>query len=268
MKISIIDKEKRLRKILEDAGSLAIAFSGGYDSSFLAKFAEMTLSANNVLLIHVKSVFSPSRDELAIAKFAKASHARIVNIRANPLSVEKIARNPNIRCYHCKKVLMKMVIKKAKEFGFAKIADGTNYDDLSEERPGFKASNELNIMHPLLDAELTKKDMIIISKTYGFELSFSPSSACLATRIPHGTRLTAKALRTADKAENILCEFSIVSPRVRIHNDLAVIEPHPESFGQILKHREKIVSKIKELGFKKVLLDIAGYKKILKSTAL
>ena len=259
------EKESKLKKILQDTGKLAIAYSGGYDSSFLAKIAEKILGSENVLLIHVKSVFSPLRDEIAVANFAKCARVRIINISVNPLANEKIVKNSRRRCYHCKKVIMKLVTEKGKSLGFAKFADGTNFDDLFEERPGFKASNELRIMHPLLDAGLRKGDMVAISEKYGFDLSFSPSSACLATRIPFGTRLSVKALRMADGAENILCGFRITSPRVRVYGEAAVIEIFPELFEVVLKNREEIVSKIKGLGFKKVFLDLLGYKKNLKA---
>ncbi|HRR06946.1 MAG TPA: hypothetical protein P5105_06645 [Victivallales bacterium] len=185
-------KEKKLKTNLLKIKKLAIAFSGGFDSSFLAKFAEMILNKNNVILIHVESCFSPSRDKRAAAKFAKENQLRLFKINATPLTKKEITDNTKDRCYYCKTVIMKMIINCAKKNGFLNVADGSNYDDIFEERPGFKACKELKILHPLLDSYITKRDMIKLSKKYNFNLKYCPSSACLATRVPMGTKIKLK----------------------------------------------------------------------------
>ncbi len=253
--------EKRLETSIRRCGKIAIAISGGYDSSFLAKFAIETIGKENVLPVHIRSAFSPSRDERSLAKFAAGERIGILILRANPLAVAKIAGNPPDRCYHCKRNIMGLVVKEAGRRGFAKIADGTNLDDISEHRPGLEATNELGILHPLLDAKLTKRDMIAIAEKRGFDLSFSPSSSCLATRIPHGTKLDRRTLKMADDAENILCEFRIPSPRVRVLGRKAVIEVAPGHIPAIIGNRDAILGSFSGLGFQRIFLDLEGYRK-------
>ncbi|HPN84847.1 MAG TPA: ATP-dependent sacrificial sulfur transferase LarE [Victivallales bacterium] len=255
------EKQKKLAEKLSALPRLAIAFSGGYDSSFLAKFAEKILGPKKILLIHVDSPFCPSRDKKAVAKFAELNKIPILLLRANPLLDSKISSNTPKRCYHCKTKIMRLVISEGRKMGFANFADGTNLDDISEHRPGFRATEELRILHPLLEAQIRKNDMIQIAKKLKFDLSFSPSSSCLATRIPTGTRIDAKSLKKADMAENILCDFSIPSPRVRIIGKNASIEVEPEYFDVILRNRKRILNKFEDIGFSKIFLDIRGYRK-------
>jgi uncharacterized protein len=257
----ISKKTKKLAEIIKSYGRLAIAFSGGYDSSFLAKFAIMTIGAENVMLFHVRSPFSPSRESLASAKFAKINRVSLHIIRANPLDDEKISANPGNRCYLCKKKIMRLIIEAARGRGIRDVADGSNLDDLADYRPGSKACEELKIKHPLTAAKLEKKEMIKISEAMNFNLSFCPSSSCLATRIPCGVKITSDALKMSDKAENILRDIGIASPRVRVLSKTACIEVNPEFMNAIIGKKEFIIRGFKRAGFERIHLDIEGYRK-------
>jgi uncharacterized protein len=254
----ILSLSQKLAKILSKLQRLAIAFSGGYDSSFLAKFAELTLGRENVFLIHVRSQFSPWSDRIAVAKFAKKYRMPVAMIDFNPLRGRNISFNPPDRCYQCKKKIMRLVIAEGRKAGFANFADGTNLDDIFQDRPGFRATEELGIIHPLLDAGIGKKAIATIAENLKIDISFAPSSSCLATRIPFGTKITNEKLGMIDQAEKLLCEFRVPFSRVRIVEKNAFIEANPQYFGDIIRHRGKVVAKFKKIGFEKIFLDIQG----------
>jgi uncharacterized protein len=168
--------------------------------------------------------------------------------------------NPADRCYYCKKISAVHLKKQAAELGLACIADGINVSDTGEHRPGLRASTEEGIVHPFIEAEITKQDIRDIAKKRGLPVWQKPSAACLASRIPYGDAITAGKLRRIEDAEAYLARLGISQVRVRLHGNLARIEVHKEDRKNILEQQSAVVKKLKDLGFTYVTLDIEGYR--------
>jgi len=254
----LLDYERNLSEILKKNDPLAIAFSGGLDSTLLAKFADSIL--NRVLLVHVSSPLTKKKETLNAVKWAKENKIELVTLSIDPLKNKKVRRNPEDRCYHCKKVIFKKVLSVAKNAGIKSLADGTNKDDFGDFRPGMKAAGELGVIHPLAEAGLGKKEIRILSKKLGITDWKKPAAACLATRIPYGTALDIKTLDRIEACENLLEEIGIRSSRVRAFGDFAVIETAPSDFHFALKNKASIIKTFKKCGFRRILLDVEGYR--------
>ena len=232
--------EKKLRSVIGGMKSLAIAFSGGLDSTCLAAFSHGILG-DRLLLVHVRSPLSPAKESKAAIAWAKSKGIRTLVLSLNPLSDKKVQSNPADRCYHCKKLIMSEVRKYASKHGMEHVADGSNVDDLGDYRPGFKATEELGIIHPLMEAGFGKKQIRILAKRLKLANWNTPSSACLASRIPYGTGLDMKDLARIDKAEDFLRGKGFIGCRVRlITKDSAAIEVAPSMFGKVLSARTEI----------------------------
>ena len=257
--VQISDSEYKLGKTLSSYTSLAVAFSGGIDSSLLAFMANKYVKGN-VLLINVFSPFSTEREAVFVEKWAREQNYQLEVIKLNPLESEQIKSNPKDRCYHCKKLIMSELLKIAAKHGISFVADGTNVDDLGDYRPGNKASDELGIKHPFLDANITKKEIREMAKEYNLENWDRPSSACLASRVPFDTPIEEANLRKIEKAEEYLHALGYMHCRVRMIGESAKIELPPAIVDEIMPLRHEVVEKFKAIGFKRVFLDLEGYK--------
>lgn len=253
-------KKKRLISLLSDLDSLLVAFSGGVDSTFLLAVAHEVLG-NRLLAVTAFSPVHPASEKRAAIELATQMgvHHRVIPSREMTLPV--FTRNPPDRCYHCKMQLFGLLLKMAEEEGFQCVAHGANMDDLKDYRPGFKAAKELKVMAPLMDAGLTKADIRELSKAMGLQTWDKPAMACLASRIPYHTPLTADILAMVERAEQVLHELGFRHYRVRHHGDLARIEVRPGDFAEILREEVSatILHQMKALGFDYVSLDLEGY---------
>jgi uncharacterized protein len=175
---------------------------------------------------------------------------------------ESVTGNPPDRCYLCKKEVMKAVRSAAMDAGIINIFDGTNADDVHDYRPGMKALEELGVRSPLLEAGLTKKEIRILAREAGLDVSDKPSNACLLTRFPHDSAIIPDDLRRAEEAELILSNLGFGGSRIRVHGELVRIECRKEHFVRIIadEMREKIISALKELGYRYITIDIEGYR--------
>ena len=261
-KTDIDYKFSLLKDILGGMESLVVAFSGGVDSTLLLKIAKIVLG-DKVLAVTASSETTP-RHELEDAKrLAKEFGVRHLIVESCDLEVPEFVKNPEDRCYICKKMRFSAIARIAAEQRLSWVADGSNIDDQGDFRPGMRAVKELGVRSPLLEAGLSKEDIRLLSRSLGLSTWNKPPYACLATRVPYGSPITAEKLAMIDAAEDLIRSMSISSQvRVRHYGDTARIEVAHENIAKLLENetRERVVTFFKNLGFKFVTLDLEGYR--------
>lgn len=249
-----MDRYFELVNLMKEAKKVAVAFSGGVDSSLVAK-AAVDAGIETVAITIDSPLFS--RREIKNASLASEEIGiRQIVVKSCGLPVE----NTPMRCYHCKKNVAKLWKKVGGKRGFHTIADGVTVTDINDRfRPGVDASSEEKIWHPLVDAGFTKEDVVAVARNVGLSMWDKPSDACLASRISYGEAITLKKLGMVEGAEDFLIGLS-KKIRVRIHDSIARIEVLPEDFEKIVGMREQIIEKFKKIGFTHITLDLRGYR--------
>lgn len=255
------DKLQQLKEILRKMESVLIAYSGGVDSTFLASISNEVLG-NKSLAIFAHSPVCPLPDLQEAKSQADILRLRFQIIETNEMDNPQFTANTKERCYYCKQELFLKLKEIASVKGLKWTADGSNFDDLGDYRPGRKASEELGIRSPLCEAELTKEDIRQLSRLRGLPTWNKPASPCLASRIPYGTPVTADVLQKIADGEHFLHSLGIRQLRLRHHGDIARIEVDEKDMPLILKDetRHEIVTRIKGLGYLYVTLDLTGYR--------
>ena len=255
------EKYNSLQSRLLELGSLAVAFSGGVDSTFLLQVAHDVLG-DRALAVTAAPPFVPVREQKEASDFCREAGIRQIVIPPEALNIDSIRHNPPDRCYHCKRLIFGKIIEAAQQNGIPYVAEGSNTDDTGDYRPGMRAIRELGVLSPLLDAGLTKSDIRSLSKELDLPTWDKPSFACLASRFVYGEAITDERLAMVDRAEQLLLDLGFRQFRVRIHGDLARIEILPADFTKIMAAdcRKKVYSKLKAYGFSYVTLDLAGYR--------
>jgi len=253
----------RKKKILEQnialRESMLIAFSGGVDSALLAALAKETLG-DRCRCVILDSPVMPRAAIRGAEQIAETLGLGLEIITVPVMDDVRFRKNPADRCYFCKKNSAKILQKRAAELGLACVADGINVSDRGEHRPGLAASTEEGIVHPFIEAGITKEDIRSIARQCGYSFWNKPSAACLSSRIPYGEEITCKKLMMIEQAEAFLAERGFCQFRVRMHANLARIEVIKEDLIKLLTIKEDVVKEFRTIGFSYVMLDIEGYR--------
>ena len=250
-------KYRELRGSIKNLGSTIVAFSGGIDSALVLKIAHEVLGSNAVA-VTADSPSLPRRELEETKKIAKQIGAKHIVISTEETKNADYLKNPNDRCYYCKSELYTKLKSVSKQLNIKDILNGTNFDDLGDYRPGLIAADENNVVSPLKDAKLTKKDVRELAKHLGLEIWDKPSSPCLSSRVPYGQGITLKKLSMIEKAENFIRDFGIRDLRVRHFGNSARIEVNENDKKTISDNIDSINKKFKEIGFNKI--EIANFK--------
>jgi uncharacterized protein len=261
MESSAIEKQQRLLASLGELEGLLVALSGGADSAYLAWAADRALGARALAVTALSDSFSRHDREQAEA------FVRCTGIRHEFISTEEFANplyvaNQADRCYHCKDELFERMQTLARERQFAAIAYGINADDTRDFRPGHRAAKERQILAPLLDVQLGKQEIRLLSRRAGLITWDRPASACLSSRVPYGTPVTPELLAKIERGEAALRDLGFRQFRVRAHGELARIELAPDELarGQQREMGELIEARVKHAGFSQVTIDPLGYR--------
>ena len=257
-----MDKLGRLKDNLRELGGAVVAFSGGVDSSFLLRVARDTLPKKSLLAVTAVSD-TYTKSELSQAKrFARLLGVRHEIIFTDELKDANFRKNPVDRCYYCKKELFGRLKHVASHNRIKNIIDASNKDDKKDYRPGSMAKEELGVRSPLQESQITKKDIRRYSKRLGLETWDFPSMACLASRVPYGTEIKKDVLEKIEAAEDIIKKAGFRQVRVRYYKDAARIELEKKEIKKFLncKSYDKILKKLKSLGFIYITLDLEGYR--------
>ncbi|WP_462416665.1 ATP-dependent sacrificial sulfur transferase LarE [Eubacterium ramulus] len=242
-----------LKEFFAEHPKIAIAFSGGTDSAYLAYMAKKY--AKEMIAIYVSTAFQPEFEKQDAIRFCEEYKIPLTILERDVLSQEAVVQNPANRCYYCKNVIFTEIQKKALELGFTCLADGTNASDDADDRPGMKALQELHVLSPLRICGITKPALRDVSEQLGLFTARKPAYACLATRIPTGTRIMAEQLQKVEQAESTLMDMGFSDFRVRCPEGYAKLQVKPEQLQFVLEKREEILNVMGPL-FGTVCLDL------------
>jgi len=239
--------------------SVLIAYSGGLDSTFLLKVASEVLG-RNALAVTANSATYPGQELEFTKGMAHSLGVRHRIIMTGELKDKNFVANSARRCYFCKKELFTRlkIMARAEKINF--VLDATNFSDKWDFRPGSKAKKELGVRSPLEEAGFTKEDIRKASRRMGLATWNKPSLACLASRIPYGTKITIPLLRRIERGEESLNQMGFKQVRLRTYNGLCRIEVYKAEIPKLLRKSAMIVDKLKKIGYEHITLDLQGYR--------
>lgn len=254
-------KLDRLRQVISDMQSALVAFSGGIDSTVVLKIAHEQLGARALGVTAVSPTF-PTIELDGAKQVAAEIGARHELVQTDQLDIPAFVQNDAARCFHCKTDLYQLLDGLREPRASRWIADGTNLDDLEDDRPGITAAREWNVRSPLVEAALSKTDVRALARTLGLSNWDKPAAACLSSRIPRGIPITIDNLRRVEQAEAILQAEGLRHVRVREHGEIARIEVGTEEFVRLNQPelRARISASLRKVGFRFVCVDLEGYR--------
>jgi uncharacterized protein len=255
-------KRDQLLNLLGSFGRLAVAFSGGLDSTVLAKAAQLALGERAVAVTGVSASMAGGEFE-ECERLAKAIGIRHEVLQTDELSNPEYRKNDADRCYYCKSELFIQVEKLCKRLGVTVVADGSNWDDQGEHRPGMKAAQERAVRSPLAECRFTKPEIRQLARHWELPTWDKPATPCLSSRIAYGEAVTPERLAMVDQAERFLRRFGFQPLRVRYHKgDMARIEVSWEAMSRFLDadFRREVAQQLKAIGFRYVALDLEGFR--------
>ncbi|MBW1721527.1 MAG: ATP-dependent sacrificial sulfur transferase LarE [Deltaproteobacteria bacterium] len=267
--ITAFEKKKVLIERLRSFDSLLVAFSGGTDSSFLLAAAQEALG-DRVMAVTACSPVHPRRELDEALAFLDERGIPYTLLESGEMRLPEFLANGPDRCYWCKRDLFRKILSLAREKGISKVAHGANLDDMEDYRPGNRATMELGILAPLLEARLGKEEIRFLSREMGLSTWDRPAGACLATRIPYGRPITMDDLRMVEEAEEFLAGKGFRQFRVRHHGAVARIELEEKDIPEMLSGslRQETARRLLEIGFLHVALDLGGYRQGALNRAL
>ncbi len=262
LKKKLGEKFADLKHMIAGYGTVAVAFSGGVDSTFLARVSHDVLGDRAAAII-IDSEAYPPENIVNARHLASGIGIRLIEIPERACDIPEFVQNEPERCYYCKLSLFRRMLAECSALGIPVLIDGSNVDDLGDYRPGMRALSELGIRSPLRETGFTKEEIRIVSRELDLPTWDRASFACLASRFPYGERISPELLERTWRAESILRESGVRQYRVRNHGDMARIELDEDGVDLLLRNpevRSRIVEHLKSLGYRYVTLDLQGYR--------